>query len=194
MHPEIGQNQPKYVSFWTKHWFYSEVLSILKKTKKNGGWAKRRAIGSRPVIWNPKVYSVISWSPYRNEIKWHPRLNFDNFFNQKHSEPGKFWGLSFPVVIFDPRNMYPPGETNGTLTVCRQRRGDQHPKQTKKNLETLRVGMRALQSCFSFSSNTPCDQEIRVAGRRKKQCRFFRVVVGNGFLGGHRRGGTGIRR
>ena len=41
------------------------------ENKKDGGCAKTRAIVSRPSIWNPKV-----WSPYRNEIRWHPRLVF----------------------------------------------------------------------------------------------------------------------
>ena len=69
LHPEISQNQPQNGSFRTKHWYCREMLSIWKK--KASGWAKTRARVSRPLIWNPNV-----WYPYRNEIKWHPRLGF----------------------------------------------------------------------------------------------------------------------
>ena len=95
-------------------------------------------------------------------------VNFDYSFKRKHFEPGKFWDLLFPVVIFDPWNMYPPGETNGTFTVYRQKRGDEHSKQ--KNFEMLPV-----DSGVFLLSNTPCDQEIRVPGRWKNNVHFWRL-------------------
>ena len=57
------------------------------KNKKKRGWAKTRAIVSRPLIWNPKV-----WSPYRNEslndiagsVFCRYLGQFWLFFNRKH--------------------------------------------------------------------------------------------------------------
>ena len=49
----------------------SPIFVNIVKIKNYWGWATSRAIGSRPLCWNTKV-----WSPYGSETKWHPRLVF----------------------------------------------------------------------------------------------------------------------
>ena len=105
----------------------SFVSTILEK---KGGWARTRAIVSRPLTRILKM-----WSPYRNESKWHLRLiffadisvNFDDwvYCNRKDCEPRKFKNQSFPMIIFDSRNVCRQGETKDAFTVYRQKRGEQ---------------------------------------------------------------------
>ena len=66
--PKSGKISPKLCHFGQTIDF---IAKFCQHWKKKGGWAKTRAMVSRPLIWNPKV-----WSPYRNETKWHPRLAF----------------------------------------------------------------------------------------------------------------------
>ena len=149
MHPEIWQNQPKNVIL-DKTSIISQLLSISKKQNK---WrlANTRAVVSSPLIWIPKV-----WSPYRNKIKWHPRLVFaDTSVNFDCSvgnfEPGKLWDLSSPVVMFDLLKYVPTrrNEWNfyGLSTIKRRRTFE------TKTAKRSALGW-ALQWCFSLIKHT----------------------------------------
>ena len=134
------------------------------KNKKNGGWAKTRAIVSSPFIWNPTL-----WSPCRNEIKWRPTPGFlpmsRPFWFFFKPETLWTWQILRPVV--SRRNISPlkyvPTRRNewnfyGLSTIKRRRTFE-----TKKILWNAPRWGELFIGVFLLS-NTPCDHEIRVPG------------------------------
>ena len=136
------------------------------KNKIKWGWAKTRAIVSRPLIWNPIV-----WSPYGNETKWHPRFVFSplsrsiliifligNIFEPKQIltpvvSCRNIWPLKYVPTARNEWNSY-------GLSAIKRRRSFE----TKKKLWNA---PRRDQLFGVVLPNTPCDQEIRVPGRWK---------------------------
>lgn len=189
------KNLLKKCHFLTKHWHLSRSLDTHKKETRLG--IEMRAIVFRPSIWNPKAW----WSPYRNELKRHPRLGFvpiiwygtymRYFFFFSKSETLRTWLILRPAVsssIFHSWKTVPTRRNGWNFSgVLVQRRYEYRQKKTWRTFETnqtktskyetLRVGIR-FSALFVLLLGTPFDQEIRAPGCAGCWFFFFFEIFG----------------